>query len=53
MLSDVLHVKSLSPLVKNDGFDILHSILMYYGNGYAMQLRGEWRESILNSTMSD
>ena len=53
ILFEVLHVKSLSPLVKNDGYDILHSILMYYGNECAMQLKGEWRESIVNSTVSD
>ena len=39
ILSKVLHVKSLSPLVKDDSYDILHSILMYYGNRGAMQLK--------------
>ena len=53
ILSKILHVKSLSPLVKDDGYDVLHFILMYYGNGCAMQLIREWREAILNSTMSD
>ena len=51
---EVLLVKGLLPLLKDDFFFLFFILyLCNVGYGCAMLLRGESREFIMNSTMSD